>query len=392
MKVDKPLVSLVVPTKNRYFYLKKLIQVVDSFENKDFIEFVIQDNSDDNSEFISFLNENTFSFLKYFYVKESMAISRNSDLAIRNSTCEYVSFIGDDDGVTRYIVDCVRWMKENDIECVVPDGFRYCWNDSSSKKDIISGGSLSYKEPTFRMKVLLTQSVLDEEIKTSFISRGKLPMLYHGIVKRSTLEKIWDTCGSYFPGASPDIANGVALCFVMEKFCMADFPFVYSGASKHLGGGAVKMKHRATDDFKSLQFLPKNIEEIWDKRIPKVWAGCTIWCESSVEAIKAMHQEEVLDKINYENLYVELVAYHYFYRELAFNLTQNKTALYMKSISRIFKHYFNAAIKLIKVRIFKTKLVDGIKIQSGLDDIIKANAFIESLCKHNGSFTFEYIE
>lgn len=93
MKVNRPIVSLVVPTKNRYFYLKKLIQVVDGFGNKDFIEFIIQDNSDDNSEFVNFLNRNTYSFVKYFYVKEPMTVSRNSDLAIRNSTCEYVSLL-----------------------------------------------------------------------------------------------------------------------------------------------------------------------------------------------------------------------------------------------------------------------------------------------------------
>lgn len=392
MKVNRPIVSLVVPTKNRYFYLKKLIQVVDGFGNKDFIEFIIQDNSDDNSEFVNFLNRNTYSFVKYFYVKEPMTVPRNSDLAIRNSTCEYVSFIGDDDGVTSYIVDCVRWMMENDVECVVPNGFRYRWNDSISKKGIISGGSLSYKEPSFRMKILSTQSVLDEEIETGFISRGKLPMLYHGIVKRTTLDKIWSTCGSYFPGASPDIANGVALCFVMKKFCMVDFPFVYSGASKHLGGGAIKMKHKATDDFKKLSFLPSNIEEIWDKKIPKVWAGCTIWCESSVEAIKAMCHDEILERINYENLYVELVAYHYFYRNLALNLTQNKKALYMKSLFRIFNHYLNAILKLVKAKILKKQIIDGVKIQSGLDDIIKANAFIEFLCRNSDNLTFEYIE
>lgn len=50
---------------------------------------------------------------------------------------------------------------------------------------------------------------------------------------------------------------------------MVDFPFVYSGASKHLGGGAIKMKHKATDDFKKLSFLPSNIEEIWDKKFQR---------------------------------------------------------------------------------------------------------------------------
>lgn len=76
-----------------------------------------------------------------------MTVSRNSDLAIRNSTCEYVSFIGDDDGVTSYIVDCVRWMMENDVECVVPNGFRYRWNDSISKKELFLVGHFLIKNP-----------------------------------------------------------------------------------------------------------------------------------------------------------------------------------------------------------------------------------------------------
>ena len=36
-------------------------------------------------------------------------------------------------------------------------------------------------------------------------------------------------------------------------------PVAFSGASKHLGGGEAKMKHRGTTDFKSLPFLPDNI-------------------------------------------------------------------------------------------------------------------------------------
>ena len=376
------IVSIVIPTKNRYFYLKKLLHVVDSFSNKDLLEVVIQDNTENNIEIIEFLEENNYQFVKYFHVKESIPISLNSDLAIRNSSCEYVSFIGDDDGITQNIVDCVKWMKDNNVECVVPDGFRYRWNDSNDSVGIIKSGSFSYKNISYSMHRYDVRKVIEECLNNGFISRGDLPMLYHGIVKRSVLNKIWDVCGSYFPGASPDIANGVALCFVMKEYYKADFPFVYSGASKHLGGGAVKLKHRATDDFGNLTFLPYNIVDIWYRKIPKVWSGCTIWCESSVEAIRSMHKDELIDRINFENLYVEFVAFHYYYRDYALKLTKNKKLLLIRAFYRKFMHYLLALKKLFCIHLFKNPIIDGYRTVYGLNDIIEANNFIESISQN----------
>ena len=383
-----PIISIVIPTKNRYYYLIKLIKVIDSFNNKEFIEVVIQDNSDDNTNFLKFLNDNNFSFIKYFYNSRLLSVSENSDLAVRNSNSEYVTFIGDDDGVTNQLVDCACWMKKHDIDCVVPRGFRYRWNDNLTN-GVLNGGTLSYKKPSYRMKEYCTKSVLEDLAKKGFISIENLPMLYHGIVKRSTLDKIWNICGTYFPGASPDIANGVSLCFVMDKFYVVEFPFVYSGASKHLGGGANKMKHRATDNFEGLSFLPKNIETIWDKRVPKVWAGCTIWCESAIEAIKAMKQERLLDIINFENLYIEFVCYHFYYRGYALALTNNKFILYVRSLMRYIYHCYNVAIKLVYFKLFKSFKIDGMYLKNGLNDIICANNFIESICDIKGKITIE---
>lgn len=104
------LVSVVVPTKNRYKYLKHLIKLVDSFQLPE-LEFVIQDNSDDNSEILSFLKSYSNPHIKYFYSTDALTMSQNGELAIRRSTGDYVCYIGDDDGVCRNIVDCARWMK-----------------------------------------------------------------------------------------------------------------------------------------------------------------------------------------------------------------------------------------------------------------------------------------
>ena len=45
------LLSIVVPTKNRYYYLKSLIKLVQSFNSNE-IELVVQDNTENNSEIL----------------------------------------------------------------------------------------------------------------------------------------------------------------------------------------------------------------------------------------------------------------------------------------------------------------------------------------------------
>ena len=102
------LLSIVVPTKNRYYYLKYLIQLIEELQS-DEIEMVIQDNSDDNEEFQNYLKEKKYSFIRYDYVKGQIPMSDNSDRAILNSTGEYICFLGDDDGFTKYLLEGVQW-------------------------------------------------------------------------------------------------------------------------------------------------------------------------------------------------------------------------------------------------------------------------------------------
>ena len=54
-----PLLSIVVPTKNRYIYLFELIKLLASFKRTDF-EMVIQDNSTNNKQFIDNINLSVF--------------------------------------------------------------------------------------------------------------------------------------------------------------------------------------------------------------------------------------------------------------------------------------------------------------------------------------------
>ena len=375
-----PLLSITIPTKDRYYYLKHLIELIKSFYC-DEIEVVVQDNTVDNTEFLDYLGKIDFPLLKYFHTKEQIPISLNSDLAVRNSTGEYVCFIGDDDGVSKYILDCCKWMKKNGVECVVPEGYSYNWpdaNELAAVKGLEWGGTLFWKKPSKEIRIVKTKDALQKLLDKGCTVRSVLPVLYHAVVKRSALDRIWDTCGSYFPGASPDIANGVALALVIDKFAFVTCPVAYSGASKHLGGGELKMKHRGTTDFKSLPFLPDNLEENWDDRVPKVWTTPTIWSQSSIMAFKAMHREDLVEKINFESLYVEFVIFYHYFREMAYSLTTNKLLLFIRSSYGIFKRYKNASKRLFYQRVLhRTYSYEG-NVERGMNNIIDANDFLVS--------------
>ena len=85
----KPLLSFVVPTKNRYLYLYSLINQIASF-NDERIELVIQDNSENNQEILEFLNLNKYSFISYYWDNKSLTMTENSDLAVEHAKGEYV--------------------------------------------------------------------------------------------------------------------------------------------------------------------------------------------------------------------------------------------------------------------------------------------------------------
>ena len=49
----KKLLSIIIPTKERYEYLEKLVELLITFKENNF-EIIVQDNSQDNSKFLSY--------------------------------------------------------------------------------------------------------------------------------------------------------------------------------------------------------------------------------------------------------------------------------------------------------------------------------------------------
>ena len=368
--MKSPLLSIVVPTKDRYFYLKKLILLLDGFSFDSF-EMIIQDNTKDNNEILLFLRDGKYDFIKYFHVREQLSVSENSDLAILHSSGEYVCFIGDDDGVTQYIWDCVVWMKKNDIDALRQEKpIFYYWPDYCDLKYKLSA-SLSFEKFTQNAYLQDPLNSYKRLTNRAFADLKGMPRVYNGIVRRVVLDKIYRLGNTFFPGPSPDMANAVALCFFVSKFVIADFPIIIAGAGKSAGGGARLLKN-LIGRIEDQPFLPTNIKEIWDRRIPYLWASETIWPESAVEALRYVGRNDLIDEIDFNKILARFSIYHRQYFIEAYRLASNKLSF----IGKIFSLSLYLGVKYIN-RYFNyrvSKKIDGKITYTNIENIVDAHA------------------
>ena len=380
------LLSIVVPTKNRYPFLFKLIELVDSFAT-DEIELVITDNNDDNTPILEYFKEHgQGNYIIYKHQAGQVSMSENSDRAILNSSGEYVCFIGDDDGVTPYVVDCAKWMKKNNIEIVVPEGISYHWPDFITSIES-EKASLKYEPFTGEFKSIDCKEVLKEIMDRGFVDRGRLPLAYHGIAKRETLNKIYDVCNTFYPGPSPDIANGVALSLVADKYYLVSLPLVIAGASATHGGGIRTKKNHAAD-IDEIPFMPKGTKQKWEKNIPLIWTGSTIWCESAIKALRAMHREDLIEKVNFEYFYVYTMAYYPAAKKMAYALSSNKFMTLIKYVGLYCTRVFNYGIRVLKGKL-GAQTTNNTEEYHDVFDIVESNKIVISDYPH--SFIEKYL-
>lgn len=302
--MKQPLLSIVVPTKNRYKYLYHLINLISSFESED-VEMVIQDNSDDNTDFLTKCDLEKYPFVKYFRETRALSQTDNAELSIKNSTGEYVCFIGDDDGVTDGIIEQVKYLKNNRIEAMITRLAVYNWPDYKDESIFKLSASLSLRDSKKKNYLLNSKEELRKVAKAGFANLGMLPKVYQGVVSRTTLDKLFDKCGSYFPGPSPDMANAVALTAVIEKYLYSDEPSIITGQSKFVGGGERLLKKLM--HLSEIPQLPKDIMNYWDNKLPPLWCTDTIWPGS---AIIAANRVGIPMRVNYDKIYSRFIFNH----------------------------------------------------------------------------------
>ena len=302
------IVSVVIPTYNRYEYLIPAIQSMIRISNPN-LEIVIQDNSTDNREIVNFLNSIQDDRVKYYYKETHISMSENCELGVTNSTGLYVCLMGDDDTICESLIDAAFYCKEHDVDaCMYPfPGFN--WPDMTFE-GVKEEANLFYMFPADgTIAEIDSQAILNHAIKSAEGLPRIMPRAYHGLVSRDCLERAKEVCGSYFPGPSPDIANSVAVCLTARKAVYISDYLIVSGYGYNSARGQGNRKQHY-GKISEKPWLPNNTEEVWEKDIPKIFSAETIFAESMVKALKAMKRKDLADQYCYSALYALFLRHH----------------------------------------------------------------------------------
>ena len=309
-----PVVSIVVPTRNRHFYLVHLIQTLLRMKSDDF-EIVVHDNSDENSEYLRECGSIADARLKYSFNPTRLSISGNCDQALSLARGRYVCMIGDDDVVTESIIDLARWMEASAIEAAVTVYPAYLWPGVSSRLDgEQSSGILRLPRYTGRIERVKTSAALNAVLASGGIMLGDLPSVYAGVISKRALDSLKAATGTYFPGPSPDMANAIGVSAFIESFVKVSVPIYVAGACPK-SASAEGARHGHVGEIADKTFLGADTAAKWPAEVPFFFSGQTLLATTLIHALEATGRGSLRALIRLDRLYAACGVFHRQYQD-----------------------------------------------------------------------------
>lgn len=391
--MNKILLSIVIPTKNRTEYLLEVVKNILSIPDDRF-ELILQDNSDTTTleTNLSKLNYMDDDRLRYYYNEELLSFVENFSRGISNSRGEYIIFIGDDDTVNPYIVEIAEWALLNNINAITPSlPFVYFWPQTGFD-DKIETGRLAISDYKGGAHVYNPQEELKRLLKNgaqNYLSYN-LAKAYHGIVKTSFFHKMKDITGYHIGGLSPDIYLSVGLSLLIDKVVFIDYPLTISGICNK-SGSADSATGRHTGKLEDAPHFKGHTNYCWAEQIPKFYSVETIWGDSAIHAICDINPTFLkYFNVNVISAYCR-AKYPEFKNEIYENLSNNYASLPNKSIKFrwllfygfIIGPFKNAISRIFKRIVNKTYLRNKIKIFHNIENINKAMVIVNENLNKN---------
>lgn len=300
------LLSVIIPTKNRYFTLIPVLESLRKYIKDSRIEFVVQDNSDNNDEMVLYLNRANDSRIKYFYEAKNIDVVANFNSAIKHAVGTYFTLIGDDDLVSPYIMNAIDIIYNAGINCLIYPRGTYYWPDVEFIRESVFFEPASIqviKEPSMDISEFHSEKELKYVLSMGGIYLYNLPALYHGIVKKEIVDSIYEKHGTYVLGPSPDISMAVCLAYETPSYHYMNFPLSIPGASFNSAAGMGRRGDHSALLEEMPDWLPKEIIQKWDPNLPRIWNGYTVYAQSIFMVLQSKNIHAYIDYIKlYEKL------------------------------------------------------------------------------------------
>jgi hypothetical protein len=309
-----PILSLVVPTKNRHRYLVVLVRALLQMRTRDF-EIVIHDNSEDNSEYQSLCGDINDARLRYFFDSTPMSITANCDLAVGHAQGEYVCMLGDDDGAIESIIDLAHWLKARGLDAAISPVAIYFWPGVCGALDSNSAqGMLRLPRYSGSIEIIDESRALDSVLRSGGIRIGNLPSVYQAVISKRALAALKQRAGTCFPGPSPDMASAVGLSAVINQFARVDLPVVISGSCP-VSGAAEGAQHRHEGEIADRKFLAADTIPLWPSQVPFFFSGMTLWAATLIRALSLTGRDDLVAHVRFDRMLAACIVFSPTYRD-----------------------------------------------------------------------------
>ena len=296
-----PLLSIIIPTKNRQYTAVFAVASVLDIESDD-IEVVIQDCSDDNSlEDLLRLKFKDDPRIKYFFSDSEPSLTDNWNLAIGNASGKFICGIGDDDAVMPVCFEIAKWMAQNNVDAVLGALVVYIWKDAYLKS--FSNGKISFSNDYSGdiFEVDIQKEFLKKAINCGFGYTDNLPNLYHGIVRKELLQKHKQACGHYLSSTSFDVYNSFVLAAYTHNFYYIDIPITVRGVSGKSNTNRINL-NKSEAHFKEF----KNVEI--PETLPYILNAEVSIAESTIAALGDINRFDLIEQMNLAIVYSKIAS------------------------------------------------------------------------------------
>jgi glycosyltransferase involved in cell wall biosynthesis len=302
-----PLLSIIIPTKNRQYTCLHAIESALLIDNYDF-EIIIQDCSDTDilrTDILKKFGQDTR--IKYDYTSDLPDMTTNWNRAYDRATGKYQCGIGDDDGVLIEIYELAKWANENKIAAVVNgSSIIYIWPDF--KSHFFTGSFVIPKKSDGSIKYLRNHNeMIDSLCEVPSFLFSKLPMVYHCLISRDKIINQAKAANKkLFHGTALDVYSSIAFSKFYDNYVSVDFPFTMKGSSAKSNSGRSYNK-KIQEHFKEY----KNHD--YGKICPPTPTLETILLESIEKGLHDISQTKKMEKLNIPLFYAKIVAREYRY-------------------------------------------------------------------------------
>ncbi|MDE2336754.1 MAG: glycosyltransferase family 2 protein [Alphaproteobacteria bacterium] len=248
-KTNSDLLTVIIPTCDRADTLLHCLRTVASQQDAR-LEIIVSDNysSPETKAVVDSFQHDPR--LRYIRTESRLGMSEHWDFALNRATGNWVTFIGDDDGL---LPDAVRMFfaltEGKEVRAVLTNTGKFWWPHPAERTPsrlIVPFGRGTEMRATgdWLSKVMSGQYKYHE-----------LPYIYTGgFVRRDVIDDVRaKSGGAFFHAMSPDVYSGIAVALTLDEYLYSRTPLALSGLSRHSNGQA-QMVQKEKDPQK-IQFF-----------------------------------------------------------------------------------------------------------------------------------------